>query len=183
MSSQLLAAANCSHLQPHLLRAAICSNLQQLAHSSHLSSHLQPLAAICRENSQTAPVLPLENVENSPVPSTGGRAARHGPSWQARRKERKEEKAKLETKALRWSPRWSEGAPEAFQLFHGPPCLLKSNMRIRPASSYRYRNLTLYLFKDCLQAGCLGYFSRFGNLPWVESTCIGSIPASIFLRP
>ena len=55
MSSQLLAAANCSHLQPHLLRAAICSNLQQLAHSSHLSSHLQPLAAICRENSQTAP--------------------------------------------------------------------------------------------------------------------------------
>ena len=176
MSSQLLAAANCSHLQPHLLRAAICSNLQQLAHSSHLSSHLLPFA-------EKIVKLLLENVENSPVPSTGGRAARHGPSWQARRKERKEEKAKLESKALRWSPRWSEGAPEAFQLFHGPPCLLKSNMRIRPASSYRYRNLTRYLFKDCLQAGCLGYFSRFGNLPWVESTCIGSIPASIFLRP
>ena len=44
MSSQLLAAANCSHLQPHLLRAAMCSNLQQLAHSSHLSSHLLPFA-------------------------------------------------------------------------------------------------------------------------------------------
>ena len=180
MSSQLLAAANCSHLQPHLLRAAICSNLQQLAHSSHLSSHLQPLAAICRENSQTAPGECWEfsgafNRRASWL-VTGHHGRHEGKNARKRRQS-------LSRRRFGGAQDGQRGRQKLFNFSMGPPCLLKSNMRIRPASSYRYRNLTRYLFKDCLQAGCLGYFSRFGNLPWVESTCIGSIPASIFLRP
>ena len=77
-------AATCSHLQPlaatcsHLLPAATCSHLQPLAPSSHL----QPLAATCshllsaatcshRRMLRILRCFPPENVENSPVFSTG----------------------------------------------------------------------------------------------------------------
>ena len=75
-------AATCSHLSSHLPPlAAICSQ-QPLAAtaatcshlSSHSSSHLQPLAATCSQQTLAATcshLLPPENVENSPVPSTG----------------------------------------------------------------------------------------------------------------